>query len=145
MQEEDMLLWCRMVSLMEVFRGKHGTRIWVIYFERKLKNTLVLDTSFNRPQVQSPIFGISGYIFQLSIKSSKCSFIKTGLVFYVSLWSECMLHLCVYYFLWSINKLISHVKLFKGYLLYGQRSHFYLLSFFKEGDLWEGETATHFC
>lgn len=45
----------------------------------------------------------------------------------------------------ALIKFISHVKLFKGYLLPGQRSHFYLLSFFKEADLGEGTMATYFC
>lgn len=46
------------------------------------ESTLVLNTSYNRPQSSITYFFItSEYIFQLPIKSSTCSFIKTGLIF----------------------------------------------------------------
>lgn len=113
MEETWSYMWFRMICLMEVCKIRHGTKICILW---EKKNN-VPNTPFNITKFSHLFLVIINYIFQQSINSPKCGFVKTSLAFYM-FFSEVNMYNCVpVIFLWSVNKLLSHVKPFKRYLL----------------------------
>lgn len=142
-QRSDMILWCRMISLMEVCRIKHGAKIWIIYFERKLLKLhwlwihLLTDHKIQSPFLVGRRVVVNYYIFQLSIGSSKCNFIKTSLVFlcFSLKWMFTSVYLLLFFE--ARVKLISHQTIQKVSARWSRKSPLPFVIFRGRG-VWRG-------